>query len=659
MNQVQCYNSNVDSSTLCLYEKALLIRLTELTLLDLFKQGKLFGTVHTCIGQEFTGVAVAENLLVGDTIFSNHRCHGHFLSRTSNVKGLLAELMGFTTGVSGGKGGSQHLCQGGFFSNGIQGGIVPVSAGLAMAHRFSQASNISVVFIGDGTLGEGVVYETLNLAAKWNLPLLFVLEDNQYAQSTSNKQTMAGSVEGRAKAFDVEYKSADTWDIPQLLYTTKNAVNFVRTYTKPLLLHIHTYRLAAHSKGDDDRDLNEINAYKILDPLNIFERENPDLFRVLKTQAEKSINNALLEIESNPFQKTSIVSIREKIAYAMPEWEIHEQKRNERVNTLIYGSLLNNMEKNSRIILIGEDIEHPYGGAFKVTRDLSLRFPDRVRNTPISEACIIGIGNGLALQGYLPVCEIMFGDFILLAADQLINHAAKFKYMYNEQVSVPMIVRTPMGGGRGYGPTHSQSLEKHFLGVPGIQIISLNGRLDPSIIYDNLFSTISCPTIVVENKLLYSKKIANCDYKGFYTYISTEVFPTVRIVMQRAVPDVTVLCYGGTLSEVERAANSLFEEEEIVVEIICPSLIYPLQLSALIESLEKSHRLITVEEGQGFAGLGAEVISQIIEYDAKLISKGVRRLFADEHPIPASGWMEEAALPKANDIIQTAKELVL
>ena len=143
----------------------MLIRSVEQRLLKLFSEGKLFGTVHTCIGQEWTGVAVAESLKEGDLIFSNHRCHGHYLARTGDVEGLIAEIMGKQSGMCAGRGGSQHICSNGFFSNGIQGGITPVAGGLAFAQRLRGANNITVVFIGDGTLGEGVVYETMNIAS--------------------------------------------------------------------------------------------------------------------------------------------------------------------------------------------------------------------------------------------------------------------------------------------------------------------------------------------------------------------------------------------------------------------------------------------------------------------------------------------------------------
>ena len=183
---------------------AYLVRTVEQQLLALFSAGKLSGTTHTCIGQEMTAVALAASLdRAKDVIVSNHRCHGHYLAWTDDPDGLLAEVMGQGTGVCGGLGGSQHLSATGFFSNGIQGGIVPVAAGLAFAKKLAGSDGIVAVCIGDGTLGEGVVYETLNIASKWKLPLLVLLGNNLYAQSTSQTETLAGEICGRAAAFGI------------------------------------------------------------------------------------------------------------------------------------------------------------------------------------------------------------------------------------------------------------------------------------------------------------------------------------------------------------------------------------------------------------------------------------------------------------------------
>ena len=259
------------SEELGLYQRAITIRSVEQKLLDLFAEGKLVGTVHTCIGQEFTGIAVCSALRPGDLVYSNHRCHGHFLSFTDDVTGLLGEVMGKPGGVCGGRGGSQHLCSKGFYSNGIQGGIVPVAAGLAMTLKLRKPGYIGVVFIGDGTLGEGVIYETMNIASKWQLPLLIVLENNLYAQSTSQTQTLAGDICARAAAFGIE-----TTHEQHMRSSATHADGEARASieceaeSRPHFLCIDTARLMAHSKGDDNRDKREVEQYWTKDPIKKF-----------------------------------------------------------------------------------------------------------------------------------------------------------------------------------------------------------------------------------------------------------------------------------------------------------------------------------------------------------------------------------------------------
>ena len=309
-------------------------------------------------------------------------------------------------------------------------------------------------------------------------------------------------------------------------------------------------------------------------------------------------------------------------------------------------------------MLIGEDIEGPYGGAFKVTRDLSAEFPGRVLNTPISEAAIVGLGNGLALAGLRPVCEIMFGDFLTLAADQFINHAAKFRYMYNNRVQVPLIIRTPMGGKRGYGATHSQSLEKHFLGLPDTQVLAIHHRFDPGEFYDRLLATVDRPTLVIENKLLYAVRVGGGISDGFALEYTDDALPTTRVRPEGLTPDLTILCYGGMLPDVEKAVEALFEEHEIACEVICPMRLYPLDLGPILESVLKSRRLLVVEEGLGFAAFGAEVAAQILEH-APGVLEVMARIASPEHPIPSCGPLEKGLLPGEKHIIQRAREMLL
>ncbi|MGH2933647.1 MAG: thiamine pyrophosphate-dependent dehydrogenase E1 component subunit alpha [Gaiellaceae bacterium] len=253
-----------------LYAGMALIRRFEETLLDLFSAGELAGTTHTCIGQEADAAGVVSCLdAERDVVVSNHRCHGHYLAFTGDVDGLLREVMGREGGVCGGKGGSQHLCAGNFYSNGVLGSTVPLAAGMALAERERGSGGVVTVFIGDGTLGQGVVYESLNIASLWHLPLLVVVEHNRYAQSTPAELQIAGDVEARAAAFGVATGRLDTTDVVAIHDRAAGAVAHVRSTRQPFFLVIDTYRFSPHSKGDDFRDPEEIAARRERDPLTV------------------------------------------------------------------------------------------------------------------------------------------------------------------------------------------------------------------------------------------------------------------------------------------------------------------------------------------------------------------------------------------------------
>jgi 2-oxoisovalerate dehydrogenase E1 component len=410
----------------------------------------------------------------------------------------------------------------------------------------------------------------------------------------------------------------------------------------------------AHSKGDDDREPAEVQLCRERDPLTTFARDYPAQFEAIKAEVKRQINVAVARAEAAPYAETLpavVVTPRRPLA-----WRPTRIAASDRLANLVHGALERNMERDDRIVLIGEDIEGPYGGAFKVTKNLSRKFPGRVRNTPISEAAIVGLGNGLALCGLIPVCELMFGDFLALAADQLINHAAKFRYMYNNQVDLRLIVRTPMGGKRGYGPTHSQSLEKHFLGLPDTRMLALHHRDDPAVLYDTLFATIDRPTIVVENKLLYGWRCSATVPEGFVLEQTDELFPTTRI-RPECTPDLTVLCYGGMLADVEKALDPLFDGHEVACEVICPTQLYPLDLRPVTDSIKRTGRLLIVEEGIGFAAFGAEVVAQVVESAPGVLCR-LRRLAAPEHPIPACGPLEKELLPGLAHVMAAALELL-
>lgn len=280
------------------YAQMFLIRRFEETLLDMFSAGKLVGTTHTCIGQEANAVGVISALEpTQDVVFSNHRCHGHYLAFTDDVSGLLCEVMGREGGTCGGKGGSQHLCNGNFYSNGIQGSIVPVATGMALAEREKESGAVTTVFLGDGTLGQGTVYECLNMASVWSLPLLMVVENNFYAQSTPSHLTLAGSVCDRAAAFGVPTRQLDTTDVEPIHKAAREAVGEIRRTGRPFFLALDTYRFSPHSKGDDNRDEAEIEARRAHDPLlvtgaRLSDDERLELERACEARLETEIEAA-------------------------------------------------------------------------------------------------------------------------------------------------------------------------------------------------------------------------------------------------------------------------------------------------------------------------------------------------------------------------------
>jgi pyruvate/2-oxoglutarate/acetoin dehydrogenase E1 component len=285
------------------------------------------------------------------------------------------------------------------------------------------------------------------------------------------------------------------------------------------------------------------------------------------------------------------------------------------------------MEAKSQLVVMGEDVLDPYGGAFKVTKGLSSAYKDRVWTTPISEGGIVGMAAGMALKGKPVIVELMFGDFIALAADQIINHVAKFRWMYNDQVEVPVIVRSPMGGRRGYGPTHSQSLEKHFCGVPGLTVLATNEYADPGDLLHRAFASRS-PHLIIENKVMYSRPV-----------LGAAALP------RPADPDVVILTYGGCVEHAVAAANKLAAEEEIATAVVAVEQLSPFPDEDVRIQVGECARVLAVEEGTPGWGFASECARALIGR-----VKHFSALTGPNHPIPSSREWEDDLLPGANAI---------
>jgi len=286
-----------------LYKEMYRIRRFEETVLENFSGGLFFGTTHTYLGQEANAVGILKNLNSNDIVFSNHRSHGHFLAYGGDPRSLFAELMGKATGPCAGRGGSQHLHWRNFYSNGIQGGIVPIATGMALSEKLKGSTCIVTAFLGDGTLGEGVVYEALNMARLWSVPILFVVENNRIAQTTPIELSLSGKIADRFLSFNIPTTELDSSDVLEIHTASKNLISEIREKQIPHTLIINTYRFGPHSKGDDTRPADVINHLKNhFDPIHIHgERLDEKTRQEIEMVVNEEINAAFQSATQDPY----------------------------------------------------------------------------------------------------------------------------------------------------------------------------------------------------------------------------------------------------------------------------------------------------------------------------------------------------------------------
>jgi len=286
-----------------LYRSLFRIRRFEETVLREFPHGHFFGTTHTYIGQEANAVAILSHLQSGDIVVSNHRCHGHFLAYGGDIRALFAELMGKATGVCGGRGGSQHLYWRNFYSNGVLGGTMPLATGMALAEKHLGSGSIVISFLGDGTLGEGVLYESLNMASLWQVPILYVVENNRIAQTTPIELNLAGDIPSRFAAFNIPFQELDSSDVLEILPVAEQLLTQIRSKIAPRALILHTHRFGPHSKGDDTRDPEKIAKFcQERDPVTIqAARLEPNRRVQIDSLIEEEIDEAFQQALRDPF----------------------------------------------------------------------------------------------------------------------------------------------------------------------------------------------------------------------------------------------------------------------------------------------------------------------------------------------------------------------
>jgi 2-oxoisovalerate dehydrogenase E1 component len=644
-----------------LYTTMVKIRRFDERTAELFVEGLVKGTAHSYVGEEAVAAAACANLRTDDYIVGTHRGHGHCIAKGARMDRMMAELMGRIDGYCRGLGGSMHIAAldlNILGCNGIVAAGLPIGAGAALASRIRKTDRVVIAFFGDGASNQGVVHESLNLAAVWKLPIIFLCENNQYALSTSSKRTVAGeSIAGRAAAYAIPGVQVDGNDLGAVYDAVKTAVARARAGAGPTLVEALTYRWGGHSMRanlPDYRTKEEEREWMERDPIA---RVKPELERAGTTLMRmKEIEEAVeLELDRSViFAKGSAeptVDVMESSVYAphAPASEPTDRHGPERTMAEALNEAMHaEMTRDERVFVMGEDVSL-IGGIFGVTRGLREKFgEDRVRDTPISEAGFLGAGVGAAIAGLRPIVEIQIWDFIAVTMDQVVNQAAKFRYMLGGGPTVPLVIRGPQGGGLRLAAQHSQSLEAWFAHVPGLVVVApstpydAKGLLTSAIRDDN-------PVIFLEHKALYAVKGP----------VPAEPYaiPLGKADVKREGGDVTVIA---TQAMVARALGSAAELEKdgISVEVIDPRTLVPLDEATLLASVRKTHRLIVAHEAVKRGGFGAELAALVAEKAIDELDAPIVRVGARPVPMPYNDALERATIPTQADITAAIRSVL-
>jgi len=641
-------------------ERMILVRAFEEHLSRAFAERRLpTEAIHLSIGQEATAVGACLALRRSDTMTTTHRGHGHMLAKGADLDGMMAELYGKRTGLCRGKGGSMHVTDarvGALGANGIVGAAALITVGAALASRMAGDDHVSLTFMGDGATNQGMFHEGLNFAAVFDLPAVFVIENNQYGEFTPlAHHTRVTKLADRAAAYGIPGVRIDGNDVWAVWETVRQAVERAREGGGPTLVECLTYRWHGHMEGDEMsyRPAGELEQWRERDPIALWRDRlvaEGELtaagFDDLVAAAEAAVAGAAAAAESAPEPPVEWLSVD---VYAPEPEALYRAAapapatRTVTTSKALYEAIAEEMERDPSVFLMGEDVTG--GGYFAVTSGLGEAFPGRVLDTPISEYAIGGAAVGAAMSGRRPIAEILFADFLTTVMDPIVNQAAKVRYMSGGQYAVPLVIRTPGGAGLGMAAQHSQSLEALLIGIPGLIVIAPSSPADAKGLLKAAIRS-SNPVLFFENKLLYLEvgEIPDGDV----------VVPIGSAAVKRPGRDVTVVAVGGMVPVALECADAL-AGEGIDAEVIDPRTLVPLDLATIVESVARTGRLVTVEEAALCHGFGAEIVARVAEIDPRLLRTPARRVAAENVPIAFARRLERAALPSVETIAEAIR----
>ncbi len=660
------------------------IRTFEDNIAELLGRAVLKGASHLYAGQEAVAVGAIGALREDDLVTSTHRGHGHAhahgdsAAKSDDDKQLhynrmMAEVLGKTGGYCKGKGGSMHIADvehGNLGATGIVGGNIPVAVGAALAQKLLGTDRVVLCFFGDGASNTGNFHESLNMASLWDLPVVFVVENNQYAMSVPwKKASKVQRISERAKAYGIHGETVDGMNPLTVRGAVSKAVAHARQGEGPSLIECLTYRWYGHSHSDPRayRTRAEENEWKKRDPLDTFSKGLVSLGLLKKSELEslddsvqskldmamaystKSAEPGADELYDDVFAPTKFTA-QDK---ADDEKWRAKIRRGEVKNEISYAQALSDamreeMLRDPKVFVMGEDVGL-YGGAYGATRGLFEEFGDkRVLDTPISEATIGGAAVGAAMAGMRPVAEIMYVDFTPLVMDQVANQGAKNRYMFGGKTSVPMVIRTEGGAGRAIAAHHSQSLESLWTHFPGIYVVmpstpyDAKGLLKAAIRDDN-------PVMFIEHKMLYKEKGAVPEEEYIIPFGVADI--------KRPGKDLTIVSYSRMVLRSLEAAD-LLAKDGIDAEVIDLRTLNPLDIDTIVASIKKTGRLVGVTEAYENTSFINEVMVQINERAFDWLDAPMVRVASANVPVPRAEVLEDLAIPNVNRIVEACRKVV-
>jgi 2-oxoisovalerate dehydrogenase E1 component len=660
------------------------IRALENNIANLLSKAVLKGASHLYAGQEAVAVGAVAALRDDDLITSTHRGHGHAHAhgdahaKTTEAKQehynkMMAEVLGKSGGYCKGKGGSMHIADvqhGNLGATGIVGGNIPVAVGAALAQKLQGTDRVVLCFFGDGAANEGNFHESLNMASLWNLPVVFVCENNMYAMSVPwAKASKLPDVASRACAYGIPGEVVDGMDVLAVRGVASQAVERARHGQGPTLIEAKTYRYYGHSHSDPRsyRTREEEAEWKECDPITVL-KDNLESVKMLTEDEFEKMDEAVdakLDTAmsfSNASPEPSVEEVDTDV-YAPFKFTVADYEADRRLRAAIakgevkreisYAQALveaasEEMKRDPKVFIMGEDVGL-YGGAYGATRDLYKEFGEwRVIDTPISEATIGGAAVGAAMAGMRPIAEIMYVDFTPLAMDQIANQGAKNRYMFGGKTSVPMVIRTEGGAGRAIAAHHSQSLESLWTHFPGIYVVmpstpyDAKGLLKAAIRDDN-------PVMFIEHKMLYKEK-------GFVPEEEYTI-PFGVADIKRSGKDVTLVTYSRMVYRALEAAEKL-ASEGIDVEVIDLRTLKPLDINTIVNSVQKTGRFVGVTEAYENTSFINEVMAQVNEQAFDYLDAPMIRVAAANVPVPRAEILEDQAIPNTERIMAACRKVV-